>query len=560
MLTDNIKDIIAMSSSVGFKFPKNSPELYEYKFHNNTVDVRPLLHIAYNTLTDYIIGNKSDTERMIAREESIKNYSEMILNTNNKLQIEYDRCKSRNKYDLFNTMVYNHDTFKDYIIDALDYGKGSEYLLANEIVLTLASILFTYDDGVDKIISSVYGTSDPLDGLKYRTDLSIAIITSIVINWALEILLGYKGSMKLHPELAKVIPKHKFISNEQILKYSKGKNSKFIKYLEGKCTLEELIKSRNKKYKTRVTDFQLDQIIVYRKESGKKLNKFLEVVSDKELEYIRKRYTYTWTTLMDNLENVYKYTMCNDGETKDNIAKTASKLDDTRCEVDKLKSEIAELNERLKQSLNQDEKKKRKIEQLKGEIKQLKDRNTELSKNKRLNEGVENFKKLVENKDSEIESLNSEIRALNREIKELKKKYSDTKKEARLLDAYREYFGDLYTDDEDVILLEESKSVSFDDIVETLKDYQFVLCSWDFNKRLEQDLTKLGLNVSIYNSENSPAVNTQFDIAIVHATFCSHPMMYSIQNRSKQINALLLYFSGANVERMLRAVYNELQK
>ena len=550
------KKALSAFGEIGIKMPRDIPELYEFNFHGNKFDIRPFLYLGHRLLDTYPSEMWSISNQMTEVERIKQNIGDYILHTGNMVDTMYQETKSRSSKDILNTIVFDFDTTFTRSISEFDYKGDSDYNLACEIIIFVLASLSVDTDSILGMFNNIYGTEKPLDGLKYKTDLSLGIISWVVVNWAISAILN-NGIMRTPYDLTRTIQKSDVFTEDILMRYCKGKKSKFIAYLEGKCTAEELIKSRNTKYKTRLTDFQLDQIITCRKTTGDKINKYLTVITKADLDNIRKRYTNNWTNCLGYIENAYTYSL---GNAEYSLASVHDKLKSKETELESTKSELEAAKKEIEQLKTQVEKRKRKLEQLKDEVKHLKDKNSELNKNKRLNESVDKLNKVIADKDDEIKALNSGMNALNLELNSTKRKYSDTKKEARILQAYREYFGELYTDDEDSILLEESKTVAFEDIVETLKDYQFVICSWDFNKRLENDLTKLGLNARIFNSENSPAINSKFDFAIVHATFCSHPMMYSIQSRAKQTNAMILYFSGANIEKMLRAVYNEIQK
>lgn len=547
-------------SHIGLKFPKNTPSLFEVDFHGNKISVEsyiePVLDILLNSMEMF----ESDNIELIKASRRVPNsmHIDYLRFTNAMIEVKYQEYKNRASDSILNTLVFDYTSLFRWLPGSYDdLAQLSSYNTASDVIMVVMTLTTQYKKSLEDILVNIYDSLDPMAGLKYRTDLSLGIITWLVLNWSVGVLNNMVRSSRVPLELQRDVAKIQPLSEDVLNKFAKGKNSKFIQYLEGKITSEKLIADRNKKYKTRITDYQLDQIVTARKVSGKKLNKYLDTLTEDDLDWYSETFTYNWTRYLYHVDKVYRYTM-----DKDTPAfKLFSLVEEYKEKLEAANKEIDNKSTEIEQLRFQDDKKKRKVEQLKSEISILKKNNTELSRNKKINESVVDLKDKLNSKDEEIKQLQSELIALNRELKETKKKYSDTKKEARLLEVYRDYFGDLYTEDEDTeVLLEETKDTSFEEILSTLKDYKFVICSYDLNHRIEQDLAKLGLNALVFNSENNPAINSQFDIAIIHATFCSHSMMYMIKNKAEQLNAVSLYFSGANVEKMLRAVYNELQK
>ena len=540
----------------GFIKLKDRQSLYEYEFHGVKIDMRQFFTVALNLVSNYDMSKLSNREK----QEFRKDDKQWIAEANKVLVNEYNSYMKVQRDDIMNTIVCDHYYLRTYNSYYSEIQKGSDFGDVYKASLLVAFFVSLQADEIDfkDFLESIYGTLDPMNELRYRTDLSLGIVAWLLINWAVEIIHGKHGKLRLHEIMRRHMGKVTYIDESYLDKMVKGKNSKFIKYLEGKISAKELIASRNKKYKTRVTDYQLDQIITARKIGGAKLNKYLDIIDSDDLQYLEERYTWNWKRLMIFIEEAYKHSM---SDTENGLAYKDSKIEQLESKLKDTQSEKESLLEKINQIETQDERKRRKVEQLKSEVDALKNKVKELEKHKKLNESVDRFTAQINNKNEEIKELKNKLKQQERDLNETKRKYSETRKEARLLEVYKEYFGDLYIeDDEAVELLDEAKNISFNDMVETLKDYKFIICSYDLNNRLEQEFTKLGIQALIFNGENNPVINGQFDIAIIHATFCSHSMMYMTKNRAEQLGAVSLYFSGANVEKMLRAVYNELQK
>lgn len=529
--------------------PKECDELYIFNYKGNKINVIPFLKGALPVLYRYTIeSHMSVNEKFKASlqlNEMLDELMEIAFND------KYKECLKT----MLSTVVSLESRYTDSITNATEYVYTEKYHLAFTVLKLYLDAIIT-DSKFENIIKEVYGTTDPLDGLKYKTDLSVGICVWVTINWAYNIVVdadGLFGVPKKISEYARVIGDFDELF---LLKLIKGNRSKFMKYLTGKCTEDELIEERKKKYKTKPSDFEVDAIITYYiGAEASKINKIIELNSDSILNDILQKASRSSDKAGELFLKAYKSNI----NTKNSLSARKKRIEELEKDLKAATSEIDVLKTELDKSIKSSEHKKYKISELKKEIDDHKNKVIELRKRVKIVEEAKNFKNQIDELNAEVDRLNSLNTSLENNLTKMKRERSELLHKVRKLDFYEEFYGDiLEASDDDEITVENQEITPLDKVVAELKDFKLVICT--FSTTVERELTKMGLNVRTVSTENDSVLNSTFDIGVIYAHNCSHKAAYALKDRSKQVGALSLYYSGANNEKMLRSLHAELNK
>lgn len=542
---------------------RDVPQLYSYPFHGNKVDMSEILRVGFQQfdgLTKHCFDKSShyyapdiavDTRVWMAE------VYKLFLNS-------YEEYHKRPKNSLLNTLVFNQGLVDTWCLKMCDTYEANMDRYGH--ALGVISGLFNRDSAVvaldfignlvarsafDYIVQNTYGSLEPLKGLQAKTDLSIGICTWLATNWAIYVIKGNVVGVNVPKDVVECAKGIKYLDEELLYKFTKGKNSKFIAYLEGKITVDELIESRSKVYKTRPTDLQLDMLMTYR--AGDITPGYLANLKSDELTDLNCKYSYHWA----RYHNLYSYAYKSSYSCKDwGFPYIGNKMENYYREEEERKREKARTDRIIEELQANKDKQGRRIAKLKEDLKAAGKKKEKVERQKKLESSHKELEGKLKDRKAEIAELKAEIERKDEEIQGLKVKYSNVKKESRKLEEYKACFGELHIiSDKEMEVAESNEQITDDEIIEALKDLDIVICS--FMEQKEKELTSLGLNVRVINSPNSCILKSKFDIAVIYSKQCDHKTAIAITNRAQKLGAMQMYYSGVNNALMLRAIYDE---
>ena len=267
--------------------------------------------------------------------------------------------------------------------------------------------------------------------------------------------------------------------------------------------------------------------------------------------------------VMDSmLADTFSYTLKRAYRTKTSgLFDVYNLLDEAEANKNKALEEVEDYKKRNEQLERQILKNKNRSEARSSSFEELQKQNKELKS--KLGEALKNdTTKLT----SEIESLREEIAALKKEnnglsleIADQKKKNSKLMKDTRKLEIYVDTYGELNTASDDDTADEEISGVTYEEMLDELIDLKIavVTCSPFIMDKFRGAGFK---NVRFIDEENSAALDYKFDVLIIFADYCTHKICYSARNMADKMGAFRMYYTGANIEHLVRSLYNMINK
>ena len=289
------------------------------------------------------------------------------------------------------------------------------------------------------------------------------------------------------------------------------------KYMLGEISLDDFVKERNKRYKTRISDLCSESALCT--DSGeyeKSPITILSIAMDKGYGACYIRYIIACEEERERGLKVEK-------------------------EAEALKSELNSSDKKVKSLSKGIENREKRIKQLKDKCDELESKVRELSALDKQDKSIinENIKLKRELKDAFLneDRLKAENNKLLKELASLKDATLESKNEYET---------------NDVML--EIKSVSFEDKLKELKDVKVILLGGIGN--LDVELNKLGLQVIRVNGVNDPNLYRDVNFGVIMSDRVSHTLIRRCQKLFRSKHIPTLYYKGSNKEMLVDLLYD----
>lgn len=201
--------------------------------------------------------------------------------------------------------------------------------------------------------------------------------------------------------------------------------------------------------------------------------------------------------------------------------------------------EVAEMRLRLQMQRNSELNSK--VQELQKEIKE---KNGVIARFK----SQDDLKHEIQSLKSEVVSKDNEINRLFKERLELKQELSTCKKSLRKS-------GSFQSEVIEEVVEESSHEISFDEIIESIRDKRIAIVGGLHINGLDDRLKQYGVVHVKHYEENVSKIGV-FDIGIIMSSTVKHTDVYKFEKECKKHNTQIIYFSGTNIERMIREIYN----
>lgn len=201
--------------------------------------------------------------------------------------------------------------------------------------------------------------------------------------------------------------------------------------------------------------------------------------------------------------------------------------------------EVAEL--RLKAQMKRNTELNSEVQSLKKEIQRL---NGVVSKIRPQDEYIREISSLK----NDIVHNENEINRLFKERLELKRELSQYKKQLRNKSVSTD---NIITE----VVNEKDTDISFDEIIDYIKDKRIAIVGGIHINGLDERLKAYGVVHVKHYEENVSKIGV-FDIGIIISNAVKHADVYKFEKECKKHNTQIIYFSGTNIERMIREIYN----
>lgn len=241
-----------------------------------------------------------------------------------------------------------------------------------------------------------------------------------------------------------------------------------------------------------------------------------------------------------NLSHAYLY-MCNGY-----YDKFDSEVKSLRQNVEALESNNEKMRIQLADSRSALEESRNALQEIKSENNSLKNTLSKVQKSEDLEAEIKKLKK-------QVSDLTMENNQLFADRIQLKQQCSSQIKEIKSLKARP-------LDEEKIEeVFEQEPTVSFEEMIDTIKDLSIGIIGFTEFCRLEENLVKLGVvNVKLFDSRTKDVGNC--DYIVILTQLCEHSAVYRAEKLCKNKNTEILYYNGTNTNSFIELVYNANRK
>lgn len=392
--------------------------------------------------------------------------------------------------------------------------------------------------------------------ITYKLDSKQKISQLLALNWLLEIMEKVKDNNA--DKVKKIVP----ILSEALPDGYKD-TSQFYKYLTGEFNTD--------KYVTECISSHEGISLVRRQ-------KIAECEHSTEEDFIKLYKDITGLTGVSEIFNAYT---CEHLITLDNAINSLIKSQGEKVFKTKylqLFSDNEDLVKKIKdiEGENQQAEKSHAKEvkalvsenrKLKKEIKNKEDENSRL----KLNSAHEK-EKLVSIQETErlqgiIDGLKNDVSTLNSNLDARNKKYEDIVCEVERLREKLSLYGISPDDVEDSEIYKvlskedivEDNGVPIEEKLDFLNKYKIAICGSKsdlINRVVDRGIETITHIDQIGNCKK----NGKYDLYVICTDFISHPLRWQVETKVKEQGAIMVYFTGTNIDRMINVMYQTLIK